>query len=110
LPPRDGGDHFNGAVEGAIRNSFMHSLLAKGCRLLYTHEESITDLFARLQGIGERNTQLQVLCAAEFGAHEGKQIPKASDGRVKPLRRSCLRSRCLLVGEVAGKCARLLQG
>ena len=54
---------FRKTVEGAIRNSFMHSLLAKG-RLLYTHDESIADLFARLQEIGERDTQLQLLCAA----------------------------------------------
>jgi len=54
---------FRKTVEGAIRNSFMHSLLAKG-RLLYTHDESIADLFARLQDIGERDTQVQLLCAA----------------------------------------------
>ncbi|HZV07884.1 MAG TPA: hypothetical protein VE999_22560 [Gemmataceae bacterium] len=54
---------FRKTVEGALRNSVMHSLLAKG-RLLYTHDESIADLFAKLQGIGERDTQLQLLCAA----------------------------------------------
>src|SRR5262249_48827404 len=54
---------FRKTVEGAIRNSFVHSLLAKG-RLLYTHDESIAHLLARLQGIGERDTQLQLLCAA----------------------------------------------
>jgi hypothetical protein len=54
---------FRKTVESAIHNSFMHSLLAKG-RLLYTHDESIADLFARLQGIGERDTQLQLLSAA----------------------------------------------
>jgi hypothetical protein len=54
---------FRKTVEGAIRNSFMHSFLAKG-RLLYTHDESIADLFAALQGIGERDTQLQLLSAA----------------------------------------------
>jgi predicted nucleotidyltransferase len=54
---------FRRTVEGAIRNSFMHSLLAKG-RLLYTHDESIGDLFASLRGIGEHDTQLQLLCAA----------------------------------------------
>lgn len=54
---------FRKAVEGAIRNSFLHSLLAKG-RLLYTHDDSIGDLFASLQGIGERDTQLQLLYAA----------------------------------------------
>jgi hypothetical protein len=54
---------FRTTVEGALRNSAMHSFLAKG-RLLYTHDETIADLFARLQGIGERDTQLQLLCAA----------------------------------------------
>jgi hypothetical protein len=54
---------FRKTVEGALRNSAMHSFLAKG-RLLYTHDETIADLFARLQGIGERDTQLQLLCAA----------------------------------------------
>src|SRR6266581_7988285 len=48
---------FRQTVEGAIRNSFMHSLLAKG-RLLYTHDETIADLCARLQEIGERDAQL----------------------------------------------------
>ena len=47
----------------ACSNSFMHSFLAKG-RLLYTHDETIADLCARLQAIGERDTQLQLLRAA----------------------------------------------
>jgi hypothetical protein len=50
-------------VEGSIRNSFMHSLLAKG-RLLYTHDDTIRDLCARLGEIGERDTKLQLLRAA----------------------------------------------
>jgi hypothetical protein len=50
-------------VEGAVRNSFMHSLLAKG-RLLYTHDETIAALCARLHEIGERDTQMQLLVAA----------------------------------------------
>src|SRR3954447_6726252 len=54
---------FRKTVEGSIRNSFMHSLLAKG-RLLYTHDETITDLCARLSEIGQRDTQLQLLRAA----------------------------------------------
>ena len=57
---------FRKTVEGATRNSFMHSLLAKG-RLLYTHDETIADLCARLHEIGERDTQLQLLVAA--GTH-----------------------------------------
>jgi predicted nucleotidyltransferase len=54
---------FRKTAEGSIRNSIMHSLLAKG-RLLFTHDETITDLFARLRAIGERDTQVQLLRAA----------------------------------------------
>jgi hypothetical protein len=54
---------FRKTVEGAVRNSFMHSLLAKG-RLLYTHDETIAALCARLHEIGERDTQVQLLVAA----------------------------------------------
>ena len=54
---------FRKTVEGAVRNSFMHSLLAKG-RLLYTHDETIADLCASLHEIGERDTQVQLLAAA----------------------------------------------
>jgi predicted nucleotidyltransferase len=54
---------FRKMVEGAIRNSFLHSLLAKG-RLLYTHDESIAALCSQLHVIGERDTQIQLLAAA----------------------------------------------
>lgn len=54
---------FRKTVEGTVRNSFTHSLLAKG-RLLYTHDPSIGDLCARLHEIGERDTQVQLLAAA----------------------------------------------
>jgi len=54
---------FRQTVEGSLRNSFMHSLLAKG-RLLYTHDQTIADLCASLADIGERDTQLQLLRAA----------------------------------------------
>jgi hypothetical protein len=54
---------FRHTVEGSIHNSFMHSLLAKG-RLLYTHDQTIGDLCAGLQGIGGRDTALQLLSAA----------------------------------------------
>src|SRR3982751_3394251 len=53
---------FRKTVEGSVHNSFMHSLLAKG-RLLYTHDETIAELCARLQEIGERDTQVQLLAA-----------------------------------------------
>jgi predicted nucleotidyltransferase len=64
---------FRKTVEGAVRNSFMHSLLAKG-RLLYTHDETIADLCAKLHEIGERDTQLQLLAA---GTHALGPIDKA---------------------------------
>jgi len=54
---------FRKAVEGAIRNSFTHSFIAKG-RLLYTHDDTIADLCAQMQTIGERDTQVQLLGAA----------------------------------------------
>jgi predicted nucleotidyltransferase len=54
---------FRKTVEGAVRNSFMHSLLAKG-RLLYTHDETIEQLSVRLHEIGERDSQVQLLAAA----------------------------------------------
>jgi uncharacterized protein len=58
---------FRKTVEGSVRNSFMHSFLAKG-RLLYTHDPTIADLCAGLGGdrgeIGERDTQVQLLRAA----------------------------------------------
>ena len=56
---------FRKTVEGELRNSFMHSLLAKG-RLLYTHDDTIARLCAQLQEIGERDTQLRLLeCATQ---------------------------------------------
>jgi predicted nucleotidyltransferase len=54
---------FRKSVEGAVRNSFMHSLLAKG-RLLYTHDETIAALCDLLHEIGERDTRLQLLVSA----------------------------------------------
>jgi hypothetical protein len=54
---------FRTIVEGTVRNSFMHSLLAKG-RLLYTHDDTIAELCSRLNEIGARDTQIQLLRAA----------------------------------------------
>ena len=53
---------FRRTVEGAIRNSFMHSFLARGT-LLYTHDDTIADLCTRLGEIGSRDTELQLLRA-----------------------------------------------
>jgi predicted nucleotidyltransferase len=54
---------FRKTVEGPLRNSFMHSFLAKG-RLLYTHDPTIADLCARLGEIGDHDTRVQLLRAA----------------------------------------------
>jgi uncharacterized protein len=54
---------FRKTVESAVRNSFTHSLLAKGT-LLYSHDETIAQLCAGLHEIGERDTQVQLLMAA----------------------------------------------
>jgi hypothetical protein len=53
---------FRKMVEGTIRSSIMHSFLAKG-RLLYTHDETITALCARLHDAGERDRRMQLLRA-----------------------------------------------
>jgi len=53
---------FRKTVEGAIRNSFGHSFLAKG-RLLYTHDDTIASLCAQLRAIGKRDMQVQLLAA-----------------------------------------------
>jgi hypothetical protein len=51
---------FRKMVEGAVHQSFMHSFLAKS-RVLFTHDDTIADLCARLQSIGERDTRLALL-------------------------------------------------
>jgi hypothetical protein len=60
LTPRT---EFRKIVEGTLHGSFMHSFLAKG-RLLYTHDPTIADLFARLQTRGSRDTAILMLHAA----------------------------------------------
>jgi hypothetical protein len=54
---------FRKTVDGSLRNSFVHSLLAKG-RLLYTHDPTIADLCDRLHTLGSRDTTVQLLLAA----------------------------------------------
>ena len=64
---------FRRTAEGSIRNCFTHSLLAKG-RLLYTHDETVADVFAALQDRGQRDTKLQLLAA---GCHALPSVYKA---------------------------------
>ena len=53
---------FRQIAEGSLRNSFMHSFLTKG-RVLYSHDDTIPAMCARLWDIGERDTQIQLLRA-----------------------------------------------
>ena len=54
---------FRRTVEGTVRNSVEHSFLARG-RLLYTHDQTIADLFAGLSTIGARDREVQRLASA----------------------------------------------
>lgn len=54
---------FRKMAEGSARNSFAHSFLTKG-RLLYAHDPTIVEIFQALAGIGDRDTQLQLLRSA----------------------------------------------
>jgi uncharacterized protein len=54
---------FRETVVGSVRNSFMHSFLAKG-RLLYTHDETLADLFATLSEMGDRDREVALFHAA----------------------------------------------
>ncbi len=51
---------FRAIVEGVRHSSFINSFLAKG-RLLYTHDPTVADLFARLRLTGDRDRQLELL-------------------------------------------------
>jgi uncharacterized protein len=53
---------FRQIAEGSLRNSFMHSFLTKG-RVLYSHDDTIPAMCAKLWDIGERDTQIQLLRA-----------------------------------------------
>jgi len=53
---------FRQTAEGSMRNSFMHSFLTKG-RVIYSHDDTIPAMCARLREIGERDTQIQLLRA-----------------------------------------------
>ena len=64
--PRSG---FRRSVEGAIQNSFMHSLLAKS-KLVYTNDPTLNVLFGSLQKVGTRDQQVQLM-----GAGSGVILP-----------------------------------
>jgi uncharacterized protein len=51
---------FKKAMEGSLQNSFLHSLFSKS-RLLYTHDESLQNLYENIQKVGSRDRSLQLL-------------------------------------------------
>jgi predicted nucleotidyltransferase len=54
---------FRRTAEGAVRNSFLHALLAKG-RLLYSHDPSVAELCAQFETLGARDAGIALLHAA----------------------------------------------
>lgn len=60
LMPRS---EFRKTAEGAVRNSFSHSFLAKG-RLLYTHDDTIAQMFESLRLMGKRDREIALFRAA----------------------------------------------
>ena len=54
---------FRRGLDSAVRNSFQHSIFAKG-RLLFTRDPSIATLFGQLAEIGKRDSQVQAMNSA----------------------------------------------
>ena len=53
---------FRKMIEGALQSSFMHSAFAKS-RLLFTHDETIRELYDDIQQLRMRDRQIQLLRA-----------------------------------------------
>jgi hypothetical protein len=53
---------FKKAIEGSLQSSFFHSLFSKS-RLLYTHDESLVDLYENIHKIGARDRAHQMMRA-----------------------------------------------
>jgi hypothetical protein len=51
---------FRRMLEGSLQSSFMHSLLTKG-RLIYTHDETIAEIFENRGHLGARDQEIQLL-------------------------------------------------
>jgi uncharacterized protein len=54
---------FRRSLQGAIQNSFLHSLLAKG-QLVFTRDSTLQNLFDDARTLGSRDQQIQTLQAA----------------------------------------------
>ena len=55
---------FRRRLEASVRNSFGHSLFAKG-KLLFSNDPSIDQVFAQLHDIGSRDSAVQAMHAAQ---------------------------------------------
>ena len=55
---------FRRELEASVRNTFEHSLYAKG-RLIFSRDPSIDALFGKLGEIGARDSQLQAMASAQ---------------------------------------------
>ena len=55
---------FRTMLQAAVRNTFQHSIFARG-RLLFSNDPSITELFEELKSLGEHDSQLQLMGAAQ---------------------------------------------
>jgi predicted nucleotidyltransferase len=53
---------FKKAIEGSLQSSFFHSLFSKS-RLLYTHDESLVNLYENIHKIGDRDRSYQMMSA-----------------------------------------------
>lgn len=54
---------FRKMIEGGLQSSFMHSALARS-RLLFTHDETIRELYDGIQALHSRDRQVQLMHAA----------------------------------------------
>ena len=57
---------FKKMIEGSLQSSFMHSALAKS-RLLFTHDETLKELYEETQQLRARDQQIQLLQAGTAG-------------------------------------------
>ena len=56
---------FKKLIEGSIRNSFMHSLIAKS-KLVYSRDPTLHDIYDQIHRVGARDTQVQLLRAGSM--------------------------------------------
>ena len=102
---------FRRRLEASTRNMFGHSMFAKG-RLLFSRDPSIDRLFAQLQDIGARDTQIQVMnsvlhaLTTHYKArkwHEVKDDPAYTALWILQTARALAEAEVGLAGEIVGR-------